>query len=231
MFSRRLTRLTALPASRSAHRGKRGPCITTAAILICFLLGGRLSHSAEQVSDSPFPQDLAFNHGVYPDAGSLATGHGEIDEKNSFTIHHRWIEAFENDFRTSTLATTVFASCQSIFEPVIPSGIDLKEVDIQYVVLDYMGRPSSSAALKVAYRREYVNEGWHWRRSQEEEKLSEFKNSLTQSDLADLELVSGFLWRFPGQPVVPYIDDAATVVRTSSLFLSAAIGQAELGGL
>jgi hypothetical protein len=196
-------------------------------LLICFLFGGRLLHSAE--TDSFSPRWLAFNSGILPhseNSGILPPDstkeavtklHGEMDSKDPHIIHHRWIEAFEIDFRTSTRSITVFDACQSTFGPGLADGeVDLKELVIHYVVLDYMGKPKK--AMKVVFRLDVTG----WRRSEESEDLSQFRKSLTQSDLDELQLTSGLLSRFPGQSVVSYDSDAALFVKFGSVVFSAA---------
>lgn len=103
-----------------------------------------------------FP-NLAFNGGAFNRATideAVVNGQAElVADAQDVVIRHLWIEAFENDFRTSTHARTVFEICESTFADEIPPPRELNQLVVRYVVLDYTGKPLGQPT-KVVYRRD-----------------------------------------------------------------------------
>jgi len=165
----------------------------------------------------PFPRDLAFNSGFYmQDAADEALAKGAIEvvqRGTTILVRHIWIESFENDRRTSTLMSVVFASCESVFTPSIDGPSVLTSFTAKYVGMDYTGKP-----VGVPRSLSYQLIGGEWvRNSATVASVDQYERDLPVWERRLLHIISGYLYKFPGQNPILY-DEDVQAGKLSALF-------------
>lgn len=141
-------------------------------------------------------------------------------------IQHIWIEVYENTKESTLAQLTVFLSCQSKFVPTFTGQDILINTTCKAVLLDAFGRFAADRHYLITYKQKAGK--WVAETITQPFFAPAFVASLPLFALEKLYILSGFLAKNPGTPVISYqASDKQIALSTLRMFAELAPGVAK----
>jgi hypothetical protein len=180
-------------------------------LLAATLLALAPSMGQAQTTMVDFPR-FAFNGGSHDApliAHEKAAGRLELlaEDVNNTKVAQVLIEVLEKDPAASRKLVTMYGVVTSSFYlTMTPERTSkwLKQVDVEFVPLDFEGKPMGKAAKFTVTRN---GDAWKRTKTVESRTAKAFANALTPNQKKHLYTVSGYLNANPGREPVPFTPD------------------------
>lgn len=194
-----------MPVSLKLHPARRS-CLAVLVFPCAFLFHGKVAGG-----EVPFPAGVAFNRGnltrkALDEAVTRKVAEEVKWNPNQTVVRHLHLEVFENNKLASKAQTTLFAVCESTFSATLNSGRILTHLRVEYVILDYAGKPVGKQTVRLEYKDGLNKEKkLVWTVAETEATdLDKFHKSLPAWAKDKLWQTSGFLSLNPGQQPVAF---------------------------
>lgn len=161
---------------------------------------------AAEPQEVAFPTPLAFNGGlVSKEAMDEARGAGVADveyEGNVQIVQHIRIEVHQGSQSGDRDQVTFFGVCRSRFVPTVSGRRMLSRVEAEFVALDAFGRPIGRTTWEVTVK-DRGNRKWV-QQTKPARPIKQFYEGLAPWAKMKLQVLTGFLYKNPGDPPVAW---------------------------